>query len=82
MFMVLRTCTFSVGTCHVLSVFPRTVADGQVEVHHVVEAGARPVLASGITRHTARAPSRPDGPTNCLEIRKNAIIVCHYALMS
>jgi len=71
MILFSRTCTFNIGTCPVLSVFPGTVADGQVEVHHVVEAGARPVLDSSITRHTARAPRRPVGPTHYLEIREN-----------
>jgi len=81
MFLVSRTCTFNVGTCLVLSVLPRTVADGHVKVHHVVETGARPVLNSGITRHTARAPRRPVGPTNCLKIRENEIIIRYQTVM-
>ena len=66
MFLILRTCAFNVGTCLVFPVFSGAVADGHMEVHHLVEAGARPVLDSGITRHTARAPSRPIRPTHCL----------------
>jgi len=60
-----ETCDPS-STRSILPVFPGTVADRQVEVHHVVKAGARPVLDSGITRHTARAPHRPARPTHCL----------------
>ena len=58
---IVLTETCGSGTRSILPVFPETVADG---FHHVVKAGARPVLNSGITRHTARAPSRPARPTN------------------